>query len=134
MIDHISLPVSDFARSRAFYDKALAALGCKVAMEVTDQPGLIAAGYSAAATAPEPAFWIGAGEPPGPAPEPPEGQHVAFAAASRDAVDLFHREAIAAGGTCNVPPGLRPHYHESYYAAFVSDPDGHHLEAVCHKP
>lgn len=131
MIDHISLPVSDYARSRAFYDKALAALGCKMVLEMTGEPEFIGAGYGAAA-APEPAFWIGAGRPPGPAPVPPSGQHVAFSAPSRNAVDAFHRAAVAAGGTCNGPPGLRPHYHENYYAAFVVDPDGHHLEAVCH--
>jgi catechol 2,3-dioxygenase-like lactoylglutathione lyase family enzyme len=134
MIDHISLPVSDYARSRAFYDKALAALGCKVAMELTDEPGYVAAGYGAV-DLPEPAFWIGAGREPGlPAPVPPAGQHVAFRAPSRAAVDAFHRAALAAGGTDNGAPGLRPLYHASYYAAFVLDPDGHHLEAVCHAP
>ncbi len=64
MIDHISLPVSDYARSRAFYDKALGALGCKVALEIADSPDFVGAGYGDPAL-PEPAFWIGAGRAPG---------------------------------------------------------------------
>jgi catechol 2,3-dioxygenase-like lactoylglutathione lyase family enzyme len=133
VIDHLSLPVSDYARSRAFYDKALGALGYKVAMEVTDSPEYVGAGYGDPG-APEPAFWIGASREPGPPPVTPEGQHVAFRAASRAAVDAFHCEALAAGGADNGAPGLRPHYHANYYAAFVLDPDGHRLEAVCHRP
>ena len=133
MIDHLSLPVSDYARSRAFYDKALGALGYKVAMEVTDSPEFIGAGYGLA-DAPEPAFWIGASHEPGTAPVTPDGQHVAFRALSRAAVDAFHREALAAGGKDNGGPGVRPRYHADYYAAFVLDPDGHRIEAVCHRP
>ena len=133
MIDHISLPVSDYARSRAFYDKALGALGFKVAMEITDAPDFIGAGYGAPG-APEPVFWIGAPRVPAAPPVSPEGQHIAFRAANRAAVDAFHRETVAAGGTDNGAPGLRPHFHPSYYAAFVLDPDGHRLEAVCHRP
>ena len=133
MIDHISLPVSDYARSRAFYDKALGALGFKVAMEITDAPDFIGAGYGALG-APEPVFWIGAARVAGAAPVSPDGQHIAFRAANRAAVDAFYRETLAAGGTDNGAPGLRPHYHPSYYAAFVLDPDGHRLEAVCHRP
>jgi catechol 2,3-dioxygenase-like lactoylglutathione lyase family enzyme len=134
MIDHLSLPVSDYARSRAFYDKVLGALGCKMAMEILDAPDFIGAGYGPVSDQPEPGFWIGASRTPGVAPVTPEGQHVAFKAASRAAVDAFHREALAAGGRDNGAPGLRPHYHPSYYAAFVLDPDGHRLEAVCHLP
>ena len=130
MIDHISLPVSDYARSRAFYDKALGALGFKVAMEITDAPDFIGAGYGALG-APEPVFWIGAARVAGAAPVSPDGQHIAFRAANRAAVDAFYRETLAAGGTDNGAPGLRPHYHPSYYAAFVLDPDGHNIEAVC---
>lgn len=132
MIDHVSLPVSDYARSRAFYDKALGALGYKVAMEITDSPSFVGAGYGPAEL-PEPAFWIGASRAPGPAPISPEGQHIAFQAADRAAVDRFHAAALAAGGADNGAPGLRPHYHANYYAAFVLDPDGHRLEAVCHR-
>jgi catechol 2,3-dioxygenase-like lactoylglutathione lyase family enzyme len=68
------------------------------------------------------------------APVSPEGQHIAFRAPNRAAVDAFYRETLAMGGTDNGAPGLRPHYHPSYYAAFVLDPDGHRLEAVCHRP
>jgi catechol 2,3-dioxygenase-like lactoylglutathione lyase family enzyme len=136
MIDHLSLPVSDYARSRAFYDKALGALGHKVAMEITDSPEFVGAGYGEAASdgSPEPRFWIGAGREPGPPPVTPQGQHVAFMAPSRAAVDAFHRAALEAGGSDSGPPGLRPRYHPNYYAAFVLDPDGHRLEAVCHLP
>jgi catechol 2,3-dioxygenase-like lactoylglutathione lyase family enzyme len=131
MIDHISLPVSDHARSRAFYDKALEALGYKVAMEVTDSPDYVGTGYGPS-DLPEPAFWIGASREPAPLPVTPEGQHIAFQAPDRGAVDAFHAAALAAGGRDNGSPGLRPHYHSNYYAAFVLDPDGHRLEAVCH--
>ena len=133
MIDHLSLPVSDYALSRTFYDKALGALGCKVQMEVTDSPDYVGAGYGPG-DLPEPAFWIGAGRDPGPAPVIPIGQHVAFKAGDRAGVDAFYAAALAAGGRDNGPPGLRPHYHPNYYAAFVLDPDGHRLEAVCHLP
>ena len=133
MIDHISLPVSNYARSRAFYDKALAALGYKVAMEITDSPDYIAAGYGPGGL-PEPAFWIGGGRQPSAPPHTPEGQHIAFQAHSRVAVDTFHAAALAGGGSDNGLPGLRPRYHANYYAAFILDPDGHRLEAVCHLP
>ncbi|WP_232731610.1 VOC family protein [Kamptonema formosum] len=68
------------------------------------------------------------------APHYRAGSHIAFQAASRQAVDAFHAAALHAGGTDNGQPGLRPHYHPSYYAAFALDPDGHHIEAVCHSP
>jgi catechol 2,3-dioxygenase-like lactoylglutathione lyase family enzyme len=132
MIDHISLPVADYARSRAFYDKAMGALGYKVAMEMTDSPEFIAAGYGPA-DRPEPGFWIESGREPGPVPVSPEGQHIAFQASDRAAVDAFHAMALATVGRDNGAPGLRPQYHPNYYAAFVLDPDGHRLEAVCHR-
>ena len=135
MIDHLSLPVSDYARSRAFYDKVLGTLGYKVAMEITDSPAYIGAGYGDSGSGhAEPAFWIGAGRTPGPRPISPDGQHLAFRAPDRASVDAFHREALLAGGSDNGAPGLRPQYHPHYYAAFVLDPDGHRLEAVCHAP
>ena len=133
MIDHFSLPVSDYARSRAFYDKALRTLGYNMLMEMTDSPDYVAAGYGPA-DLPEPAFWIGAGRIPGPPPETPEGQHIAFRAPDRAAVDAFYTAAVAAGGSDNGAPGLRPQYHPAYYAAFVLDPNGHRIEAVCHRP
>jgi catechol 2,3-dioxygenase-like lactoylglutathione lyase family enzyme len=132
MIDHISIAVADIHRARAFYDRALATLGHQRVMDVEDAPDFVGSGYGAREH--EPAFWIGAPKPAAPVAPPPEGHHVAFAAPDRAAVDAFHKEALAAGARDNGAPGLRPHYHPDYYAAFVIDPDGHHLEAVCHRP
>lgn len=127
MIDHTGLNVSDFARSRAFYVAALAPLGYVVLMELdpAQTGGYQGAGFG---EPPEPDFWIGKGEPN----QPPI--HVAFRARNRATVDAFHRAALAAGGRDNGAPGLRPHYHPNYYGAFVLDPDGHNIEAVCHEP
>ena len=126
MLDHAGFPVSDYARSKAFYLQALAPLGYALVMEVqqheNDAP---AAGFGANG---KPDFWIG-GE--GGLQRP---IHIAIAAQNRAAVDAFYRAAIAAGGKDNGAPGLRPHYHPNYYAAFVLDPDGHNIEAVCHTP
>lgn len=130
MLDHLSLPVTDYARSKAFYDAALGALG-HGCVSIQDEVEYIAAGYGE--SDPEPLFWIGAGKPPD-AIAPMIGHHIAFRAATHAQVDAFHAAALAAGGTDNGAPGLRPHYHAHYYAAFVIDPDGHHLEAVCHAP
>ena len=135
MIDHIGLTVGDLDASRAFYDAALAPLGVDVVMSVTaEETGSHGhLGYGPRADgrdiqAGKPSFWIGGG----PAPSGP--MHVAFTAPTRAAVDAFHAAAIAAGGTDNGPPGLRPHYHPNYYGAFVLDPDGRNVEAVCHAP
>ena len=126
MLDHAGFPVSDYARSKAFYLQALAPLGYALVMEVqqheNDAP---AAGFGAHG---KPDLWIG-GE--GGLQRP---IHIAIAAQDRAAVDAFYRAAIAAGGKDNGAPGLRPHYHPNYYAAFVLDPDGHNIEAVCHAP
>ena len=126
MLDHAGFPVSDYARSKAFYLQALAPLGYALVMEVqqheNDAP---AAGFDANG---KPDLWIG-GE--GGLQRP---IHIAIAAQDRAAVDAFYRAAIAAGGKDNGAPGLRPHYHPNYYAAFVLDPDGHNIEAVCHTP
>jgi catechol 2,3-dioxygenase-like lactoylglutathione lyase family enzyme len=127
MIDHTGVTVGDFAASRAFYARALAPLGYVTLMELP----AAATGHGDVAgfgIAPKPDFWIAGGAPN----VPPV--HVAFRAASRAAVDAFHAAALAAGGRDNGPPGLRPHYHANYYAAFVLDPDGHNIEAVCHDP
>jgi catechol 2,3-dioxygenase-like lactoylglutathione lyase family enzyme len=133
MLDHISLAVAVYERSRSFYDQVLAVLGHRRVMEMTDVPEYVAAGYRASAH--EPAFWIGASREPGsPAPKPPDGQHVAFAAANRAMVDAFYDAALRAGGADNGRPGLREQYHRNYYACYVIDPDGYHLEAVCHRP
>lgn len=125
MLDHIGIPVSDYARSKSFYLKALAPLGYGLVMEVDQQ---IEKGFSAAGLGMrgKPDFWLGG-----------EGKlnrsvHIAFAAKDRAAVDAFYHAAITAGGTDNGAPGLRPHYHPNYYAAFVFDSDGHNIEVVCH--
>jgi catechol 2,3-dioxygenase-like lactoylglutathione lyase family enzyme len=128
MIDHVGFPVSDYARSKFFYEKALAPLGYALVMEVTaaqTESGSPAAGFGIGG---KPDFWIG-GE--GGLSKP---LHVAIAANDRSAVDAFYRAALAAGGKDIGAPGLRPQYHPNYYGAFVLDPDGHNIEAVCHVP
>ena len=126
MIDHVGFSVGDFARAKVFYERALAPLGYTLIMEVTAQEtGQPAAGFGSDG---KPDFWIG-GE--GKLEKP---VHVAIVAKARPAVDAFYHAALAAGGRDNGPPGLRPHYHQNYYAAFVLDPDGHNIEAVCHAP
>ena len=126
MLDHIGFGVADFARSKAFYETALAPLGYRIVMEVTPQEtgGPAYAGFG---DDKKPYFWIGTGDAP-------NGKlHVAFVAKDRAAVDAFHRAALAAGATDNGAPGVRAHYHPNYYGAFVLDPDGHNVEAVCHR-
>ena len=126
MLDHAGFPVSDYARSKAFYLQALAPLGYVLVMEVQqDENDSPAAGFGVGG---KPDFWIG-GE--GGLQRP---IHIAIAAQNRAAVDAFYRSALAAGGKDNGAPGLRPHHHPNYYAAFVLDPDGHNIEAVCHTP
>lgn len=127
MLDHVGYPVSDFARSKAFYAAALAPLGYGLMMEITDaQTG--GHGDHAGFGDGHPDFWIGTGKPRA------TTTHVAFRAANRAVVDAFHAAAMAAGGTDNGAPGLRAHYHKDYYGAFVLDPDGNNIEAVCHDP
>ncbi|MBB6092680.1 catechol 2,3-dioxygenase-like lactoylglutathione lyase family enzyme [Povalibacter uvarum] len=125
MIDHTGLSVSDFARSKAFYLAALEPIGYRMLMELKpeDTGGFAGAGFG---VPPKPDFWIGKGKPN----DPPI--HIAFRVANRGLVDKFYEAAIAAGGRDNGPPGMRPHYHANYYGAFVLDPDGHNIEAVCH--
>ena len=126
MIDHIGFSVSDYPRAKAFYEKALAPLGYVLIMEVQqDVNDAPAAGFGAGG---KPDFWIG-GE--GGLNKP---MHIAITAKDRAAVDAFYQAALAAGAKDNGPPGLRPHYHANYYGAFVLDPDGHNIEAVCHAP
>ncbi|ABD56235.1 VOC family protein [Jannaschia sp. CCS1] len=126
MIDHSGLSVSDFAAAKAFYSAALAPLGSSylftVPPEHTDGDAVGGFGQD------RPQFWIWEG----PAQVPPV--HFAFSAATRAQVDAFYAAALAAGGTDNGAPGLRPHYHADYYGAFVRDPDGNNIEAVCHAP
>jgi len=120
-LDHIGLDVSDYEASKGFYEKALAPLGMKLMMEPAPQVGGFGADY--------PFFWIGQR---GRGSE--SGTHVAFTAKDREMVDAFHEAALAAGGSDNGGPGVREIYHPDYYGAFVLDPDGNNVEAVCHKP
>jgi catechol 2,3-dioxygenase-like lactoylglutathione lyase family enzyme len=120
VFDHIGFNVKNFAKSKTFYLNALKPLGIGLLLE-DDRSAMI--GRQG-----EGGFWFGAyGTPATPV-------HVAFAATSREQVREFHQAALAAGGKDNGGPGLRPDYHANYYAAFVHDPDGHNLEAVCHAP
>ena len=127
MIDHTGIVVSDFEKSKEFYSKALSAIGYALLMEfpasVTGYTDVTGFGES-----PKPDFWVSKGSPN----KPPI--HVAFRVGTRVQVDAFYKAAIEAGGRDNGPPGLRPHYHPNYYGAFVLDPDGHNIEAVCHSP
>jgi catechol 2,3-dioxygenase-like lactoylglutathione lyase family enzyme len=133
MIDHTGVPVSDMTRSKAWYTQALAPIGYGLLMEV---PGEVTGHHAAVGfgetTTHKPDFWL-ADEDAASIKTMPK-IHVAFAAKTRAAVDAFHAAAMAAGGTDNGAPGLRPHYHPNYYGAFVLDPDGHNIEAVCHTP
>jgi catechol 2,3-dioxygenase-like lactoylglutathione lyase family enzyme len=118
MIDHTGVAITDIAKSKAFYRAALAPLGYAVIMEFDDAVGL--------GVPPKPDFWIGKAAQRG------TPIHIAFRAETRAQVDAFYKAAMAAGGKDNGAPGLRPHYHANYYGAFVLDPDGHNIEAVCH--
>jgi catechol 2,3-dioxygenase-like lactoylglutathione lyase family enzyme len=128
MIDHLSLAVSDLARSRAFYDAVLAPLGYRRMFDVED-----ASGYGR--TGPHPLkeqalpFWITHNSD-----SPAMNGHVCFGAPTRAAVDAFHAAGLSAGGSDNGTPGLRPQYHKHYYAAFIVDLDGYRIEAVRHQP
>ena len=120
MLDHVTLKVRDISISRAFYDAALAPLGIELKMGAGP-----VAGYGNT----RPFFWLGEA---GTAPS--LGTHVAFTCPDRATVDTFYKAALAAGGRDNGAPGLRAHYHPTYYGAFILDPDGHNIEAVCHTP
>jgi catechol 2,3-dioxygenase-like lactoylglutathione lyase family enzyme len=120
MIDHTTAAVSDVDIAKRFYEQALKPLGYSLLMEF---PG--AAGFGGPDGKPD--FWIGARGGHGPT-------HVAFAAPDRASVDAFYEAALAAGGKDNGPPGLREHYHPTYYGAYIHDADGNNIEAVCHRP
>ena len=119
MIDHVGIKVSDYQRSKAFYLAALAPIGYQLVKEFPE----MAAGFGVDG---KPDLWIGVSERA-------TSSHIALAAPDRAAVDGFFRAAIAAGGSDNGGPGLRSHYHPTYYAAFAIDPDGHNIEVVCHR-
>ena len=127
MLDHIGISVVDLERTKVFYTKALAPLSIELLMELTaEQTGANAhAGFGRDG---KPFFWIGN------APRPSAPVHIAFAALRRVDVEAFYRAALDAGGTDNGAPGLRPQYHPNYFGAFVLDPDGNNVEAVCHEP
>jgi len=123
MLDHLGIDVGDYDRSKAFYAAALKPLGLEVLME----PVPNACGFGD----PEkrmPFFWLYDRD------EVNKGVHVAFNAADRATVDAFHAAALEAGATDNGEPGVRELYHPNYYGAFVLDPDGNNVEAVCHRP
>jgi catechol 2,3-dioxygenase-like lactoylglutathione lyase family enzyme len=126
MLDHTGLNVSDFTRSKAFYLKALAPLGYQLIKELPKE--YAPQGAMGLGVPPKSDFWVAGGKPQSPP------VHVAFRAGSRAEVDAFYEAALAAGGRDNGPPGIRAHYHPNYYGAFVLDPDGHNIEAVCHEP
>jgi catechol 2,3-dioxygenase-like lactoylglutathione lyase family enzyme len=119
ILDHIGLAVRDFGRSSTFFRRALAPLGIETVLE--------GEGWAMLGKDGRPEFWFGVhGIPPGPI-------HIAFSAQTREQVRAFHRAALVAGGRDNGAPGIRAKYHPNYYGAFVFDPDGHNIEAVCHK-
>lgn len=120
MIDHLGLPATDYERSKAFFLKALAPLGVDVVMEGPYGVGIGLPG--------KPTLWLHQSA------QAVSPLHLAFSAQNRSQVDAFHAAALAAGGQDNGGPGLRPHYHPNYYGAFVIGPDGHNVEAVCHRP
>jgi catechol 2,3-dioxygenase-like lactoylglutathione lyase family enzyme len=120
ILDHLGFNVADFAKSKAFYLPALMPLGIGVVMEGD--------GWAMLGRDGKPQFWFGAYGPPAGA------IHLAFAAANRAQVRAFHAAALATGGRDNGPPGIRAQYHPNYYGAFVFDPDGNNIEAVCHLP
>jgi len=118
IIDHAGFSISDPERSKAFYTQALAPLNISIVMEMQ--------GWMGFGANEKPEFWIGPAEKP----HPPT--HIAFAAETREQVDAFYAAALAAAGKDNGKPGIREDYHPNYYAAYVIDPDGHNIEAVCH--
>jgi catechol 2,3-dioxygenase-like lactoylglutathione lyase family enzyme len=120
MFDHIGIRVSDLEASKTFFLEALAPLGADVVLELPHAVGLGQRGKAS--------LWLGKAE------GKPLPLHLAFVADTRAQVDEFYRRALAAGGKDNGAPGTRPHYHPSYYAAFVIGPDGHNVEVVCHRP
>jgi catechol 2,3-dioxygenase-like lactoylglutathione lyase family enzyme len=119
MIDHATVNVRDIDGAKRFYSKALEPLGMSMVMEMDDFAGF----------ASDKGFHFGVFKR-----APVGGGHVAFACQDRGTVDAFYEAAIAAGGKDNGAPGLRPHYHENYYGAYVHDADGNNIEGVCQKP
>ena len=126
MLDHVMIRVADLDRAKAFYVPALAPLGYAIFREHRLPSGGGAIGFVHGG---KPDFWIG-----GNWPGHTDRVHVAFTANDRAMVQAFYDAALKAGASDNGAPGLRPLYHPNYYGAFVTDPDGHNVEAVCHRP
>lgn len=125
MIDHLGIPVRNHAQSLKFYVAALSPLGVGVVMNVSKEESGAPSDYTGFGKNGKPDFWIGEGTVG-------SGMHLALVAQTRAQVDEFYRAALAAGAKDNGPPGIRAHYHPNYYGAFVIDPNGVNLEAVCH--
>jgi len=127
MLDHVGFAVTDLETARNFYQKALSPLGIMLIYDITAEQ-TDGEAYLGFGEDQKPYFWVGTGDRFG-------GRlHVAFLAENRAVVDKFYKAALASGGKDNGAPGLRPHYHKNYYGAFVLDPDGNNIEAVCHRP
>jgi catechol 2,3-dioxygenase-like lactoylglutathione lyase family enzyme len=124
MLDHVGIEISHYEKSKAFYQKILAPLGYILIMEVEGYAGF---GSNEKESGPIAQFWIHQGTAPA------KTLHIAFKSKSRKAVDDFYNAALQAGAKDNGKPGLRKIYHENYYGAFILDPDGHNIEAVCHQ-
>lgn len=120
MIDHFGIQVSNLETSKVFYQKTLAPLGYKIAFDIPQ-----AVSFAEPRTAPAGDFWLSQGKS--------DSTHFAFNAETREQVDAFYEAGLLAGGQDNGRPGIRPQYHQPYYAAFIIDPDGNNIEAVCHK-
>lgn len=118
IIDHIGFSVSNFKKSNEFYANVLAPLGIEKIVDLEEASGFGKNG--------KPEFWLGKGS------FSPSPMHIAFTAGTRKQVDQFYEAALASGGKDNGAPGIRERYHPHYYGAFVIDPDGHNIEAVCH--
>jgi len=126
MIDHLGISVSDYEKSKAFFQNILATLGHELVMEVTPAMTGSDSWHAGFGSNKKPSFWISS------AGDVSASIHIAFTAGSRVEVDAFYHAALAAGGKDNGAPGLRPMYHPNYYGAFIIDRDGHNVEAVCH--
>jgi catechol 2,3-dioxygenase-like lactoylglutathione lyase family enzyme len=127
MLDHVGFAVSDLERARKFYQQTLSPLGIMLLYDITAEQ-TDGEAYLGFGEDQRPYFWVGTGRRFG------GNIHVAFLAETRDLVDQFHSAGLKAGGKDNGAPGLRPHYHKHYSGAFVLDPDGNNIEAVCHRP
>lgn len=128
MIDHFSILVSDLAKSRSFYQAILAPLNYEIIIEMKSALSFGVLNGPTKSSDPGGEFWLTAGSPT------QAGLHFAFASQDKNGVDQFHAQGLKIGGAGNGLPGIRPGYHPNYYAAYLLDPDGYNIEAVCHLP